>query len=85
MGAFVFDPVPGFYRYPTITLDFNSLYPSVMITYNISPETLLDDLTIKDNGVRAKDINTVNVLKKIFALHLRACKSMDQCLLSSLF
>lgn len=47
MGAFVFDPIPGFYRYPIITLDFNSLYPSTMITYNISPEKLLSEDMIK--------------------------------------
>lgn len=55
MGAFVFDPIPGFYRYPVITLDFNSLYPTTMITYNISPETLV-------YGNVTDDVSIVNVI-----------------------
>lgn len=37
-GGFVKDPIPGFYR-DLCSFDANSLYPNIMITLNISPET----------------------------------------------
>ena len=39
-GAFVFEPVPGVYNYIT-DFDFASLYPSIMITYNIGVNTFV--------------------------------------------
>ena len=41
-GAWVLDPVVGFHKNVT-TLDLNSLYPNVMITYNICPTTFVPD------------------------------------------
>ncbi|MEM1687886.1 MAG: DNA-directed DNA polymerase [Nanopusillaceae archaeon] len=38
-GAFVLEPEPGFYKNIAV-FDFRSLYPSIMIAYNISPDTL---------------------------------------------
>ncbi len=38
-GAFVFEPEVGLWECPVITLDFNSLYPSTMITFNICLST----------------------------------------------
>ena len=35
-GAFVKDPTPGFYN-DVFVLDFKSLYPSIMVTFNIDP------------------------------------------------
>lgn len=40
-GATVLDPDVGFYETPLCTLDFNSLYPSVEIAYDMSHETLV--------------------------------------------
>lgn len=40
-GAHVEEPRQGYYRDPIITVDFASLYPSLMRTWNLSPETLL--------------------------------------------
>lgn len=40
-GAHVEDPHAGYYTDPIITVDFASLYPSLMRTYNLSPDTLL--------------------------------------------
>jgi DNA polymerase elongation subunit (family B) len=37
-GAYVKDPVPGWYK-NVVSLDATSLYPSIMMTNNISPET----------------------------------------------
>lgn len=40
-GAVVMEPVPGFYVDPTITLDFASLYPSIMMAHNLCYTTLI--------------------------------------------
>lgn len=42
-GAIVIDPIIGFYKDPIIVLDYSSLYPSCMIEYNMSHETLITD------------------------------------------
>jgi DNA polymerase delta subunit 1 len=49
-GAQVFDPKCGFYTKPIATLDFTSLYPSIMIAHNLCYTTLLkhDDLNKLD-------------------------------------
>jgi DNA polymerase elongation subunit (family B) len=40
-GAYVKEPVPGLYEW-VVSFDLNSLYPHLIMQYNISPETLLD-------------------------------------------
>lgn len=40
-GAEVVNPVPGLYENPTVTLDWNSLYPSAEVTGNYGPGTLV--------------------------------------------
>lgn len=39
-GATVIEPTPGFYMEPVSTLDFESLYPSIMIHFNLCPSAL---------------------------------------------
>jgi DNA polymerase elongation subunit (family B) len=41
-GAYVKEPIPGVYDY-VVSFDLNSLYPHLIMQYNISPETLLDE------------------------------------------
>jgi len=41
-GATVIEPIPGFYDDPVTTLDFASLYPSIMISNNLCYSTILD-------------------------------------------
>jgi len=41
-GAYVKEPIPGIYEW-VVSFDLNSLYPHLIMQYNISPETLLDD------------------------------------------
>lgn len=40
-GATVIEPLKGYYDVPISTLDFNSLYPSIMIAHNLCYTTLL--------------------------------------------
>ena len=42
-GATVNEPKRGFYRKPVATLDWKSLYPSIMIAHNLCPSTLVRD------------------------------------------
>ncbi|RIA89336.1 DNA polymerase family B-domain-containing protein [Glomus cerebriforme] len=50
-GATVIEPERGYYNVPIATLDFSSLYPSIMIAHNLCYTTLLDnkDLEKLDN------------------------------------
>ena len=41
-GAYVKEPVPGMYKW-VISFDLDSLYPHLIMQYNISPETLTKD------------------------------------------
>jgi len=51
IGAYVHEPKPGIYENIHI-LDFKSLYPTILVSHNISPDTLDEngDLKIKVNG-----------------------------------
>jgi DNA polymerase elongation subunit (family B) len=40
-GAYVKEPIPGVYDY-VVNFDLNSLYPHLIMQYNISPETLME-------------------------------------------
>jgi DNA polymerase delta subunit 1 len=42
-GAFVLDPDVGYYNDPVVILDFASLYPSLMIGWNLSYDTIVLD------------------------------------------
>jgi DNA polymerase elongation subunit (family B) len=43
LGAFVLDPVAGYYE-KVYDLDFKSLYPNIIRTFNISPDSRLDKM-----------------------------------------
>lgn len=40
-GATVIEPIKGYYRVPIATLDFSSLYPSIMMAHNLCYSTLI--------------------------------------------
>ena len=42
-GAIVIEPTPGFYDRPVATLDFASLYPSIMLAHNMCHSTFVSD------------------------------------------
>ena len=61
-GAIVFDPKPGVYFEPIAVMDYASLYPSSMISENISHDSIvsskeydLDDKLIKEEGNKKYD------------------------------
>jgi DNA polymerase delta subunit 1 len=41
-GAYVLEPERGFYQEPIATLDFASLYPSIMMAHNLCYTTLVN-------------------------------------------
>lgn len=45
-GATVFEPKRGYYTKPISTLDFSSLYPSIMMAHNLCYSTLLDAASV---------------------------------------
>ena len=55
-GATVIDPIRGFYDVPIATLDFTSLYPSIMQAHNLCYTTLLKADTVQKLGL-VKDVD----------------------------
>ncbi|XP_055900779.1 DNA polymerase delta catalytic subunit-like [Biomphalaria glabrata] len=47
-GATVIEPIKGYYDVPIATLDFASLYPSIMMAHNLCYTSLLNESTIKN-------------------------------------
>ena len=52
-GATVIEPLKGYYDVPIATLDFSSLYPSIMMAHNLCYTTLLNPQIIKNEGLTA--------------------------------
>lgn len=59
-GAYVKEPVPGMYEW-VCGFDLTSLYPSLIMQYNISPETLLQPQDYPDDLRDFIASNTINV------------------------
>ena len=57
-GAYVKEPIPGKYDW-VVSFDLNSLYPHLIMQYNISPETLLDERhpTVTVDRILNEEIN----------------------------
>jgi DNA polymerase delta subunit 1 len=90
-GATVLDPIKSYYQVPIATLDFASLYPSIMQAYNLCYSTLVNpaDVANMDPAVYKKSDNghvfvhsTVKkgilptILEEILAARKRAKKDM---------
>lgn len=54
-GATVIEPTKGYYDIPIATLDFASLYPSIMMAHNLCYTTLLDQNTIANSNLTPDD------------------------------
>ena len=48
-GATVIEPIVGFYKDPIATLDFASLYPSIMMAHNLCYSTLIPPNEVKNH------------------------------------
>jgi DNA polymerase elongation subunit (family B) len=64
-GAFVKDPQVGLHNW-VASFDLNSLYPHLMMQYNISPETLIEpeDYTQEMRDVLSQGVSVDKLLKK---------------------
>ncbi|XP_063912285.1 DNA polymerase delta catalytic subunit [Zophobas morio] len=65
-GATVIEPMRGYYTDPIATLDFSSLYPSIMIAHNLCYTTLIkpnnkDKLGLTDDQVTTTPVNCMFV------------------------
>lgn len=54
-GATVIEPEKGYYSVPIATLDFSSLYPSIMMAHNLCYTTLLQKGQIEKLGLAPED------------------------------
>ncbi|MCC6053820.1 MAG: DNA polymerase II [Thermosphaera sp.] len=54
-GAVVFKPIPGIHD-DIAVLDFTSMYPSIMIKYNVGPDTLVEDECNEEEDYRAPEV-----------------------------
>ena len=76
-GATVLDPIKKYYQVPISTLDFASLYPSIMQAYNLCYSTLITESEAKgmkeedyhrnDNGLFVKAEKKKGILPQILA------------------
>ena len=57
-GAYVKEPIPGKYDW-VVSFDLNSLYPHLIMQYNISPETLLEEKhpTVSVDKILREELN----------------------------
>lgn len=57
-GATVIEPLKGYYDVPIATLDFSSLYPSIMMAHNLCYTTLLNQASVSSLGLQ-QDVDYV--------------------------
>ncbi|KAF8629100.1 hypothetical protein AX15_003585 [Amanita polypyramis BW_CC] len=62
-GATVIEPRKGYYDVPIATLDFSSLYPSIMMAHNLCYTTLLEKTTVDRLGL-VKDVDYIQTPNK---------------------
>ena len=59
-GAYVKEPVPGKYEW-VVSFDAASLYPSIIMQYNMSPETMMSNTSLDISPEKLLDGNTTHV------------------------
>ena len=57
-GAMVLDPVRGIHE-NVIALDFSGMYPTIIMSYNISPEMIVDWNDIENGRVSMDDVHNI--------------------------
>ena len=61
-GAYVKEPIPGFYDW-VVSFDLNSLYPNLLVQYNMSPETIrkrITDINVFDTVLSGGNVVSPN-------------------------
>ena len=71
-GATVIEPKRGYYDVPIATLDFSSLYPSIMMAHNLCYTTLLDKHTI-DRLKLERDVDYIQTPNNGVSYVVRSC------------
>ncbi|KXJ93306.1 DNA polymerase delta catalytic subunit [Microdochium bolleyi] len=66
-GATVIEPTRGYYDVPIATLDFASLYPSIMQAHNLCYTTLLNKAAVEKFGLKKDEDYTVTPNGDMFA------------------
>ena len=72
-GATVIEPKKGYYDVPIATLDFSSLYPSIMMAHNLCYTTLLDKNTIDRLNLQ-KDVDYIQTPNN--GTHMTSCPNL---------
>lgn len=85
VGGFVKDPEIGMHDW-ICSFDLNSLYPNIIVQYNMSPETLTyeheGDFTLAANGTKyRKDVEGIipKVIKKFYGDRVLAKNKLIEC------
>lgn len=70
-GAFVYPTKAGYYDKGVMSFDFNSLYPNVMMTVNISPDTkvgkVISDITNNEIEIKKTNGKIISVSQEAFS------------------
>ena len=66
-GAYVKDPIVGMHDW-VASFDLNSLYPHLIMQYNISPETFIEPLNYTNEMRKIPSVNVNGMLQKKFDL-----------------
>ncbi|KAF8328374.1 delta DNA polymerase [Cantharellus anzutake] len=82
-GATVIEPLKGYYDVPIATLDFSSLYPSIMMAHNLCYTTLIDMDTIKRLEL-VKDVDYVQTPNNDFFVTTQRRKGLLPTVLEDL-
>lgn len=69
VGAYVKEPTPGYYKW-VASFDLNSLYPHLIMQWNISPETFVEPANYTDTErefIRTNNVNIDTLLNQEFS------------------
>lgn len=70
-GATVIEPLKGYYDTPIVTLDFSSLYPSIMMAHNLCYTTLLPPGGAQRFGLGPEDYTRTPTGELFVSAHVR--------------
>ena len=72
-GAHVKEPIPGLHRW-VASLDINSLYPSIIQMFNMSPETITDNVkSVSVESLLSKEQEFADLKEKNYTMTANGC------------